>query len=308
MKRIILFILFLLSCSQSPEYYLKRGNSFFISGDYYRAIDMYTLAILKKTDYADAYVSRAMAYEKIGNKIKATDDYLKAITYNPKYLAAYNNLASLYIESSLYDKALYYIEKSLEINPSYKYAYYNRGIVNYFTNKYQDAIRDFTKAIELSSSDMPLAYYYRALAYNKLSMNDEAIKDLNYIVDKGNANDVIYYTIARILLDSNPELAIGNINKALEIKQEHSYYYLRAKINDKLGKIVNAIDDINNAIKISNLSKVTYFYYAADLYIKIFEYSTAEKYCSMALDINPSSKNEYDLRIKVIKKAVRKKR
>lgn len=308
MRSLFLFFIFLLACSQSPEYYLKRGNSFFISGDYYRAIDMYTSAILKKPDYADAYLSRAMAWEKIGNKVKAVDDYLKAITYNPNSPAAYNNLASLYIESSLYDKASYYIEKALELNPSYHYGYYNRGVLNYFTNRYMEAVEDLTKTIELSSSDIPLAYYYRALAYHKLSMNEDAIKDLYYIIERLNPNDVVYYTLAKILLNSDPSKALENIDKAIEIKQEDLYYYLRARVNERLGRLDDAIDDINQAIRASGLSKVSYFYYASRLYVKRSDYSTAEKYCNLAFEKDRSRRNDYDICIDMIKSSLRRRK
>lgn len=302
MSRFIILFIFLYSCSQSSEYHLKRGNRFFMLGDYYKAIDMYTTAILKKPDYAEAYLSRAMAYEKIGNRTKAMDDYLKAITYNPKYVAAYNNLASLYIESSLYENAYTYIQKAIEINPSYKYGYYNRGLIHYYTKRYNDAISDFTKTIELSKNDMPLAYYYRALAYSKLAMYDNAIADLEYLINSNNSNDVVYYTLAKILYHLEPLKALDNINKAIELKEEHFYYYLRSKINDKLLNIDKAIDDINLAIKISNLSNSEYLYYSCELYLKVGDKETAKKHCDMALELAPMTKDIYNEKIKLITK------
>lgn len=300
MKRIIVIFLFLYSCSQSSEYYLKRGNRFFRDGDYYRAIDMYTTAIIKKNDYADAYLSRAMAYEKIGNKNKAIDDYLKAIMYNPNHAAAYNNLASLYIELSLYDKAYDYIQKAIEINPNYKYGYYNRGLIYYYTKRYHDAISDFTKAIEISQGNLLVAYYYRALAYFKLSMYSNAILDLEYLINSNSSSDLIYYTLAKFSYETDLEKALDAINKALQLREDHLYYYLRAKINERLNNIDDSVNDINNAIKISNFSKTEYLYYACELYIKRGENDIARKYCEMALGLDPSTKDIYHQKIKSI--------
>lgn len=307
MKRLIFIIFFLYSCSQSPEYYLKRGNYFFVSGDYYKAIDMYTRALIEKHDYSDAYLSRALAYEKISNKIKAVDDYMQAIKYNPKNTAAYNNIASLYIESGFYDKALYYVNKAIEIDPSYRYGYYNRGLVYYYTSQYSKSVVDFTKAIELSSNKMPLAIYYRAVAYYKLGMLKDAINDIDYLINTSNTNDVIYYTKAKIMYDISPSQAIYFIDRAIEIKQDPQYYYLRAVINEKLSKIDDAINDINNAIKLSNFTKASYLYYASDLYLKLKDTDSALKYCDMALKVDENTKDEYDRRIKNINKFIGKK-
>ncbi len=297
---ILIFSIFLFSCSQSPEYYLKRGNSFYISGDYYKAIDMYSRAILNKVDYADAYVSRAMAWEKLGDKMKAIDDYMKAIMYNSHHLAALNNLASIYIEMSQYDKALSYIEKALEVDPSYRYAYYNRGIIKYYTGFVLQAVDDFTKAIEMSGDSMPLARYYRAVCYYKAKMFRKAYDDIVHLIKTSNANDVVYYTASKIMLDLEPHAAVEYINNAIKMKEDPLYYYTRAVINEKLSKISDAINDINTAIKLSNFSKSSYLYYASDLYIKTSNLDIAKKYCDMALEYDKNSIAEYKKRISTI--------
>ncbi len=297
---LLYLLLFIISCSQSPEYYLKRGNSFFASGDYYRAIDIYNRAIISRNDYSDAYVSRAMAYEKIGDKMKAVDDYLRAITYKSDHLAALNNLASLYIEMGYYDKALPYIEKTLEINPSYRYGYYNRGVVNYYRGLLSQAIEDFSKAIELCDDRMPLARYYRALSYYKLSMLKEAHSDLVSLMKRSDTNDVIYYTAAKVCVGLDPRLALDYIDRAIKIKEDAIYYYLRAVINEKLSRMVDAINDINTAIKLSNFSKSSYLYYAADIYIKLSRFDNAKEYCDMALSVDKNSETEYKKRMKIM--------
>lgn len=302
MKYFVFVIIFLVSCSQPPEYYLKRGNSFFISGDYYNAIDMYSQAIYSKPDYSDAYVMRAMVYEKIGNKTKAIDDYLNAIKYNDKNLAAYNNLASIYIESSLYKDALDLVNKAISIDPSYKYAYYNRGVINYHLREYSLAIDDFTKAIELSSNTMPLAWFYRGMSYYNLGVIDKAVSDLREVVDKTEFSSIAYINLARMMIDYNPKLAYEYIDKVKGFDDNDAYYYLRAKINEKLNDLTSAISDINNAIRLSNFRNADYLYYGADLYIKMKDFKTAKKYCDMAINLKPDKRTEYEKRIRLIRK------
>jgi len=296
MKRMIcIFALFLFSCYQNPEYYYKRGNMFFINGDYYKALDMYTKALLDKPDFYQSYVSRAMTYERLNNREKAKDDYQKAISINKNYLPAYNNLAVLYIEEKRYQEALYYINKALEINPQYYYAYYNRGLINYYTANCKNAVEDFTSAINILAKD--IAYYYRGLSYICIGEKDKAFFDFENIREK---NDVVYYQMAKIKYEMNEPSVIDYISKAIEIKEDDRYYYLRARIYFNKKDFESAIKDINNAIKItaSNDKKSKYIYFGGDILLNTGDFETSKNYYKMALSINPNSKNIYKEKMK----------
>ena len=301
MQSIAIFLIFLFSCSQSPNYYYKRGNSFFINGDYYKALDMYSKAILIKPDFSQALVSRALTYEKIGDKEKAKDDYIKAISADPKYLPAYNNIASILIESGLYSDALYYINRALEIYPKYYYAFYNRGLLNYYAKNYKQSIDDLTSAINLNPKD--IAYYYRAMAYYKNREFTNAISDLEKIKDL--SSDIVYYQLAKIKLENLDPSAINDINKAIGIKQEPSYYFLKSRIYVKLNNFNMAEESINQAIKLSGASKSSYLYYAGDIYLHSGNQEMARKYYDMAIKVNPGSKDLYYNCLKKMKKTRR---
>jgi tetratricopeptide (TPR) repeat protein len=305
---IIMLIFFFWSCSQSPEYYYKRGNMFFVNGDYFKALDMYTKALLDNSDFYQAYVSRAMTYERLNNREKAKDDYQKAISINKNYLPAYNNLAVLYIEEKRYQEALYYIDKALEINPNYYYAYYNRGLINYYTGNCKNAINDFTSAINISPKD--IAYYYRGLSYICIGDKNKALIDFENIKEK---NDVIYFQIAKTKYEINDPTALDYISKAIEIKEDDKYYYLRAKINLLNKNFESAKNDINNAIKLadSQEKKSKYLYFGGDIFLSIGDREITKNYYDMALNFDPQSKNIYDVKIKEInveKKNVRKRK
>ncbi|MGC8728776.1 MAG: tetratricopeptide repeat protein [Elusimicrobiales bacterium] len=304
MRGLIFLVLFAVSCSQNPEYYYKRGNTFFMNGDYFKALDMYTKSILIKPNYPEALVSRALTYEKIGNKEKAKDDYLKAISVSSNYLPAYNNLASLLIESKLYNDALYYVDKALSINPNYYYAFYNRGLINYYTKNYEQSVKDFSKAIEISPKE--LAYYYRALAHYKLGDLQNALSDLEAI-EKNASSDLIFYQMAKIKFENSDSSALKYITKAIEIKEDPSYYFLRARINAKSNNMENAANDINFAIKLSTMSNSTYIYYAGDIYFHLGNKDNAKKYYDMALKVNPESENIYQEKIRKLENKDREK-
>ena len=300
MSRVISYIMimfFLLSCSQNPEYYYKRGNMFFINGDYYKALDMYTKALLDKPDFYQAYVSRAMTYERLNNREKAKDDYEKAILINKSYLPAYNNLAVIYIEEKRYKEALYYINKALDINPNYYYAYYNRGLVNYFMGNCNDSVSDFTSALNISKKD--IAYYYRGLSYICLKNKDMAVSDFQSIKEK---NDVVYYQIAKLTYEKDLVASLNYISKAIEIKENEVYYYLRAKIYFLNQRFKEAQEDINNAIKLSlsPIKKSEYLYFGGDILYELKDINMAKSYYDMALNLNPQSKNIYDTKIEKI--------
>ena len=163
------------SLSDALKYY-EEGNRYFEKGDYQKAIEMYSLAILYNPNFSEAYFNRALSYYKLKEYDKAIEDYTKAIELDPKNPIIYNNRGDAYYRKQDYMSAIKDYDKAIMLNPNYMKAYYNRGLCYATLEQYDKAIQDFSKFIELNPN-FAEAYHLRGLAYEYSGDLDNAIKD-----------------------------------------------------------------------------------------------------------------------------------
>ena len=102
--------------SKSAEYYYRKGNEFYESGDFINAIAEYTLALRKQPDYARAYLSRGLAKRKLDDYQGAIADYTSAIDNQPDYAQAYFNRGMAHRKLGHFSKAI------ADYNAAIKYA------------------------------------------------------------------------------------------------------------------------------------------------------------------------------------------
>jgi tetratricopeptide (TPR) repeat protein len=126
---------------------------------------------LGKESYKD-YVKRGTDYYNKGQYGQAIADLTKAIELDPQSIEAYYRRGLAYFKKGQYDEAIADITKVIELDPTQGSAYYLRGTAYLMKGQYEQAIADANKAIE---SD-PLAYLLKALAYEKMNRNNEAIE------------------------------------------------------------------------------------------------------------------------------------
>ena len=61
------------------------------TGEYRKAIELFTQALAKKPDFPIAYNGRGYAFMRLGEYKLAEENYSLAIKYNPRYANAYKN-------------------------------------------------------------------------------------------------------------------------------------------------------------------------------------------------------------------------
>lgn len=79
--RYLIFILFLFSCKNPPEFYYSQGRTDSMRTNYYEAIEHLTKAIKMKPKYIEAYSERANAYMQIDSMEKAIQDYDSLLSF-----------------------------------------------------------------------------------------------------------------------------------------------------------------------------------------------------------------------------------
>ena len=104
----------------------------------------------EKEHECDSY-KRGDAYYETGEYSKAIAEYNKAIELNPNKALAYFNRAYAYGEIGKYDKAIADYSKAIELNPGDAQAYYNRGLDYHNIGEVSKAVSDLERCIGLST-------------------------------------------------------------------------------------------------------------------------------------------------------------
>ncbi|MCP4336651.1 MAG: tetratricopeptide repeat protein [Mycoplasma sp.] len=127
-----------------------------ISKDPKKQISYYNKAIEIDPNYTVAYINRGIVYDRLGKNEDAMSDYNKAIEINPNLAIAYLSRGVSYMRLYKLDNNIKYLKdamsdynKAIEINPNLAIAYINRGYAYIRLKKYEDAMSDLNKVIDL---------------------------------------------------------------------------------------------------------------------------------------------------------------
>lgn len=191
--------------NENPEdgdAYYKRALIYQSSRDYGKAAEDYTKAIEYKPNSANAYFNRGFVYDRDGLFDAALLDYQKAIDLKAESPKAYNNSGLIYLSRGNYDKAIDLFNKALEYKSNYGKAFYNLGTIYERKGKFEQALENYEKAIEfnndLESSEeenqlnMIQNRYRRAVVLFKIRNLDQALEDVNYVIENSAPSSKIY--------------------------------------------------------------------------------------------------------------------
>ena len=119
------------------------------SGDYKRAVDLYTKYLEKYPNVSMAYHNRAIAYQNMGKKQEALADYNKALELDPKHSVYRTNLAQLLKDMGEKEKALAELKTAIKDDPNYAAAHFE--LANMLESSCpEEALTHFEKAARLS--------------------------------------------------------------------------------------------------------------------------------------------------------------
>ena len=162
-------------------YWKYEGEEAERNGDFNKALELYSLAIIECPSNEDAFISRGYVKCDLREFDGAIDDFTEAIEINPRNKYGYINRAFVNLNLGNFEDVLIDSTKALEIDYSDKDAFVNRGMANLFLNNFDDAIQDATEAIYLDKYDK--GYYIRGLAkYRKRDFN-KAIFDFSNAIN-----------------------------------------------------------------------------------------------------------------------------
>ena len=192
-----LIVLSLFGC-ETKNKSLQKGNAYFNSKEYKKAIEQYSKVLEKDTDNKEALFKRADSYKTINSSDKAIADYSKLINLQPDNLDYRINRALIYKNTKKFDKALSDFDYAIKKNPNIAPYYVQRGMTYIKLNKPDDATADFNKALTLDPNQIEAKKLLQTIETEHRVIAEKAIKK---VAPKLTAAEAIK-SAKRVLFDS----------------------------------------------------------------------------------------------------------
>jgi len=96
----------------------------------------------------------------------------------------YYNAAVILIYQGMFTPAINYLTTAITLNPKDPSYYINRGCAHASLEEYQLALSDYNTGLGLDPNFGIIHYFSRARVYCGLYRYGEALKDLNYVIQK----------------------------------------------------------------------------------------------------------------------------
>jgi tetratricopeptide (TPR) repeat protein len=187
--------------ASDAKYFKERGDRL-ASGNKFRAIANYNIAVALDPNDAETYRKRSEVYAKMGAPDVVILDATEAIRLNPKDRRSFENRGEAYESKKEFDQAVADYAASARLRaaevkgaPKTEWIlYFMWGNDHLTQNKPYRAIAEYSEAIRVDATLFE-CYYGRGLAYHQLKEYDRAIADYTQAIrlDKKSMDRVNYY-------------------------------------------------------------------------------------------------------------------
>lgn len=163
-----------------------RADTFYLLGNYRKAIDDYSELLKSSPDSAPLHLARAEAYLHANDFPKAIEDAKLSTIHEPKNPRPYMTLAEAYSAAGKHAESLAIYNQIQKLAQNDSAIYCNRGAQQLYLKQYRDSISDYNKAISLTPSKSA-AYAGRGQVYQAQGQYGKAIADYDkaIAIDKG---------------------------------------------------------------------------------------------------------------------------
>ncbi len=251
---------------QNPRDQIMQNNlgvCFLNTGKLDEALERFNVAISIDKFYADPVYNLGIVYSRKNDLISSADYYLKALNIDPAFSSAILNLISTYIRLEDFKSALKFLNEIFENH---------KNLLD------------------------PIFYQDRSFCFAKTGLIDDAINDLNYLIDNNLMLSESLSNRAGLYLQSgNLKNAITDVNKSIDINPNFSdAFNNRANIYKAMSLNDKALDDYNRAIDLSP-NNPSFYSNRAILFRDMKRFDLAYKDATKNLLINTSPES-YKLR------------
>lgn len=178
--------------------YDMRSKANHAKGEYARALDDASRAIMLNPAHPDFYNDRGLAFVSLKNETAALADFNRALALNPRYENAYINRGNIFWYRGDVGRALADYEAALKINTASPEALIGRGNILKKKGDFAGAVKDYTRAVELRPGNA-LYYDNRGVAHLDSGKIEAALKDFDAAIkcDPSHASAYFNRSIAR---------------------------------------------------------------------------------------------------------------
>lgn len=230
---------------EKPEYkgwsYWKyKGEKEEQNGDFIKAIELYSEAIIESPLNEDAFISRGFVKCDIQEYESAIDDFTEAIEINPRNKYGFINRAYANLFLKNFRDVVNDSTKVLEFDCMQKDSLINRGLANLNLNNFDAAIDDATDAIYIDEFDK--GYFIRGLAnYRKGELN-KAILDFSKAINLSSIyfDRCLFFRAVANSRKNNYEKALDDFKKFFDSFKLGNCQWFKAKE----GILKDFLDDI----------------------------------------------------------------
>lgn len=199
--------------------------------------------------------------DRILNNLKYEDNvirenYEKAMMIIPKNGNDYYNKAILLESRNLYKEALAAIKNAVRLNNNDPLKHEEMGDIQKSLGDKDGALVSYNKAIELDVESKS-AYASKCILLNDMGQNAEALISCDKALVIDPEYGLAYHYRGFVLEDlSDYDGALGSFYDAIKFDPEDSYsMYAKARILNKKGRMVEALENLKRAIEINQKTK-----------------------------------------------------
>lgn len=250
-----------------PDYkyaYCVLGYFYSLEGKYADAENSLKEAIRIDPKFWEAYKVIGDMYFGKKDYDEADNEYKKALIINSRDSNLYNELGLRFMAMERYEQAVWYLQKAVELAPDNINMRYSLASIYRDAHQFDNAIAEYNK-VNSFQPDYPNLHNDFGDIYKNQNKNQQAVREYQKEVEYCNAKLAKNSKDAVSMVDmANAYNELGEsdkakllIEEALAIRPDYKQAYLTlSKINEKSGKIGDALSALNKANALSKSSYI----------------------------------------------------
>ena len=283
----------------------------------------YSEAIRLNPESELAHGFRGRAFTHLGDFDRALADCDRAIQLNANSGVAYRNRGELYAKKGQYKIAINDLNKSLALDPEDSLCLFTRSIFYYELRDFKNALADLINGVKFANfpmfvfnqddSDINVfknatmdmtayirenpasagAYFFRALAFEKLKDRAKAISDLTQAIQIDPYFAFAYFKRSTLYIFNDPAKALMDLDRAIELDNTWVFpIKLRASLHSSAGENDLALLDLTRIVQLQ--PKVADSYVQRSfLLVDMERYDEAILDCDRAIAVDPHCQQAY---------------
>jgi len=182
---------------------------------------------------------------------QAIQMFTKALQFAPNHFGIYNDRGLAHYDKKEYDLAIEDYDVVVKLNPNLATAYYNRGLAHRGKGQFSQAIHDFNKALQLDTQ-MTEVYDGLGQTHTYMGQYDLAILDFDKELRTKSTSYAYYNRGSVYLLKSEAARAIEDFDEAIKLSPDDSAIYNRRGLAyEQLKQYPEALRDFDQALRLT---------------------------------------------------------